>query len=110
MYIIPKQKDSEGKYAVIQSWNNTSVPSDFYAIDDALSSTIMGLFIQFCGFLNLTITDDIVTNAVGDEAACEAWKEAHPVPEPDPGDSASAEEVAQLRAEMDALLGIGGAE
>ena len=100
MKIIQSTPNPSGAYPPIMEGWNYATPDGWYPVADGIDTSAMQ---THAGFVTLTVSDGVVTNVIGDDAAYKAWKDAQPAPkEPEPDPVAIlAETVADLMYQMD---------
>lgn len=87
MYILKSTPSAEGQYGPILNSNQPVPPEGYVWWPDSLDRAV---FDQYEGFILPTIKRGTVASYEANAEAYEAWKEAHPEPEPEPGGDMSA--------------------
>lgn len=93
MLILNLTKSAAGQYPAIQIYGGPEIPKGYAWWPDSLEQTT---FDQYEGFIVPVVRRNTVASYTANEEAYEAWKEAHPKPEPESTDT----EV------LNALLGV----
>ena len=81
MWILPKTPSVEGQYGPLKTWAGLTPPDGHYWWPDYLSRET---FDRYEGFVLPTIKRGTVASYIANKEAYEAWKAAHPDPEPEP--------------------------
>ena len=84
MYILKSTPSAEGQYGPILSSNQPVPPEGYVWWPDSVDRAV---FDQYEGFILPTIKRGTVASYTANEEAYEAWKEAHPEPDPEPTDT-----------------------
>ena len=79
--MIANMPNPSGAYPGPQSWELPDLPDGYAWLPDDLDLTE---FIQYKGFVTLTIEDGTVTDITPNQAAYDAWMAEHPEPDPLP--------------------------
>lgn len=84
MLVLNLTKSEAGQYPAIQIYSGPEIPEGYAWWPDSLERDT---FNRYEGFILPTIKRGTVASYTANEEAYEAWKEAHPEPDPEPTDT-----------------------
>lgn len=83
MYIILIDAYENGSRPALQLWNDSPAPFGFALCPDEFYDIFYSTE-KVCGFVNITVEDNIVTSMTVNQEALEAYIASLPEPEPEP--------------------------
>lgn len=106
MYIIRKEKNADGAYSALQSWNSPNCPSTHWFYPDDLIEIFYPSDKRFAGFVNIEVDEatSTVTSATWDDEAYETYAEAHPEPTPEDPEPTEEEDISAMLVDQEMRL------
>lgn len=100
MNIIKLEPNSNQSYPPIQTWEVSygAIPNGYALVQSKIDTSAMQ---DYCGFVNLTIENNVVTAITGNEEAYQAYLASLPEPEPE-----TLDEVTKLKLAIAELVAI----